>query len=229
MRPTPLKFSTARRIVGPTLFAVQLLPAMVSLLWAQVSTGDSPTHPNLAGMTSKQRYEALKFTTPAYRREALRLVIEEANRVAREVQLPEKLPITQSDLLEAYISPPRMSQALGIFGTVTTSNYTYYVSVANKFSFLTKRNLESDYEKIKAHVPLAHKPDQHKRSLSTRDPDSHRRFDGRKGTPTRLHGENPRLNPRRPKRQTLRADLLDCLGKQASRRRRHRHGQWCLN
>jgi hypothetical protein len=123
---------------------------MVSLLLAQESTGDSTTRPNVGGMTSRQRYKTLTFTTPAYYREALRLIIEEANRVARELQLPEKLPITQTNLVEAYISPPRMSQALGTFGTVTTSNYTYYVSVANKFSFLTRRNLQSDHEKLKA-------------------------------------------------------------------------------
>ena len=101
-------------------------------------------------MTSKQRFEATVFTTSAYREEARWLLIEEANRVARDLQLPEKLPITQADLLETYISTPRVSQMLGTFGTVTTSNYTYCVSVANRFSFLTKRNLEADYAKLKA-------------------------------------------------------------------------------
>jgi len=150
MRFTSPQFGRARRICGARFLAVQLLPAMVSLLLAQESTGDSTTRPNVGGMTSRQRYKTLTFTTPAYYREALRLIIEEANRVARELQLPEKLPITQTNLVEAYISPPRMSQALGTFGTVTTSNYTYYVSVANKFSFLTRRNLQSDHEKLKA-------------------------------------------------------------------------------
>jgi hypothetical protein len=150
MRATPTKFSTTKNVCGSALLAVQLLAVMNSLSCAQESISGTLANTNLGGLTSKQRYEALKFTTPAYRREALRLLIEEANRVAREPQLPEKLPIAQSDLLEAYISPPRMSQALGTFGTVTTSNYIYCVSVANKFSFLVKRKLEAGYAKLKA-------------------------------------------------------------------------------
>ena len=150
MRATPPKFGTTKSVCGPTLLAVLLLATMISLLRGQESISGSLPNTNLGGLTSKQRYEALKFTTPAYRKEALRLLIEEANRVASELQLPEKLPITQADLVETYISPPRMSQLVGTLGTVTTSNYTYCVSVANKFSFLVKRNLQSDYAKLKA-------------------------------------------------------------------------------
>jgi hypothetical protein len=36
-------------------------------------------------------------------------------------------------------------------GSLTTSNYTYYVSVGNKFSFLVKRSLNKDYEALMAH------------------------------------------------------------------------------
>jgi hypothetical protein len=95
-------------------------------------------------MNPKERFNALTFTTPAYRNEALRLVIEEANRVAQELNLQEQLPITQTNLLEAYISPPRMAQGMKAIGNITTSNYVYYVSVGNKFSFLVRTHLEEE-------------------------------------------------------------------------------------
>lgn len=83
-------------------------------------------------------------TTPAYQKEALRLVIEEANRVAQELNLPEQLPILQTNLLEAYITPPRMAQGMKAIGNITTSNYVYYISVGNKFSFLVRTRLEEE-------------------------------------------------------------------------------------
>ncbi len=36
-------------------------------------------------------------------------------------------------------------------GNITSSNYTYYISVSNKFSYLAKRNLESGYDQLRAH------------------------------------------------------------------------------
>jgi len=91
------------------------------------------------------------FTTKAYREEALRLIIEEANCVARELNLPESLPITETNLLEVYITPPRIAQGMRALGNITTSNYTYYISVDNKFSFLVRRNLEQEYSNLRAH------------------------------------------------------------------------------
>src|ERR1035438_1714866 len=53
-------------------------------------------------MTSKQRLQALKFTTPAYNKEALRLMLNEANSVARELDLQEAIPITESNLVAKH-------------------------------------------------------------------------------------------------------------------------------
>lgn len=89
------------------------------------------------------------FTTRAYHNEALRLVIKEAEKAARELQLPEKFPIITNDLVEAFIPPPAYAKKGRGLGTITTSNYFYSVAVGNKFSFLTKRNLEQDYEQLK--------------------------------------------------------------------------------
>jgi hypothetical protein len=106
---------------------------------------------------SQERLRQMTFTTPAYQNEALRLIIDEANRVARELQLHEPLPITKSNLIETYIGPPWMAKRNRGVGNVTTSNYTYFVTVGNKFSFLTKRNLERDYDPLetKYHWPLS--------------------------------------------------------------------------
>jgi serpin B len=98
--------------------------------------------------TSNQRWQTLTFSTPAYKKEALRLVIQEANGIAHNLNLPENLPITESNLTASYICPPRM---LGSgFGNITTSNYTYYITIGDKFSFLEKRNMEQDYRQLKA-------------------------------------------------------------------------------
>jgi hypothetical protein len=107
--------------------------------------------PNWAGTTARQRYEKLNFTTPAYQKEAVRLVIEEANHVAQQLNLQENLPITESNLVAAFISPPQMIK-IG-FGNITTSNYTYYVTVSDKFSYLEKHFpdvMKKDYAELKA-------------------------------------------------------------------------------
>ncbi|MGA3282936.1 MAG: hypothetical protein ABSD57_00565 [Verrucomicrobiota bacterium] len=86
----------------------------------------------------------LMFTTEAYRKEALRLVIQEANKVAQELKLPEQLPINDTNLLQCYISPYGMSRFKKTIGNVTTSNYTYYCSIGDKFSFLERSHQDSD-------------------------------------------------------------------------------------
>jgi hypothetical protein len=58
-----------------------------------------PGVPNPIGPNGKYT-PALMFTTKAYHDEAFRLVLQEANRVAAELRLPEKLPITEADLVE---------------------------------------------------------------------------------------------------------------------------------
>lgn len=119
------------------------------LTFAEDTASTNQTH-DLMQMTSKERFQQLKFTTPAYRKEALRLVIEEANQVAHELNLLEPLPIVETNLVSAYIPAPGMARRLGGgLGNITTSNYTYYVSVANKFSFLEKRNMEQEYIRLR--------------------------------------------------------------------------------
>jgi len=117
---------------------------------AQDAANSSPSN-SPARAASKQRFQQLMFTTPAYRSEALRLIVGEANRVAAELNLPESLPIVESNLVSTYIPAPGMARRLGGgLGNITTSNYTYYVSVANKLSFLEKKNMEQEYLRLRS-------------------------------------------------------------------------------
>lgn len=128
-----------------------LICLLLTTVWSlstQAST-NSLVSPDWSKMTSQQRVQALTFTTPAYRKDALQLIIEEANRVAQELNLPEQLPITQTNLLEAYISPPRLAYASKRLGNITTSNYNYCVSVGDKFSFLVRTHLEEEERRAK--------------------------------------------------------------------------------
>ena len=88
-----------------------------------------------------------RFTTSAYDRAALRLLLDEVNKAARELQLPEKLPITPESLVEVHIQPPFWSERAGTFGSVSTSNYHYYASQGNKLSYIV-RNLGASDERL---------------------------------------------------------------------------------
>jgi hypothetical protein len=83
-----------------------------------------------------------QFTTRAYQDEAFRLVIEEANKVAREMQLSESQPITKSNLTDAYIGSFGCNYQLRGVGSVTTSNYSYGIERDYKFSDLTLARLD---------------------------------------------------------------------------------------
>jgi hypothetical protein len=104
---------------------------------------------NQMELTAKERFHQLIFTTPAYRREALRLIIEEANRIAQELNLPEQLPIVKRNLVETYIPSPQSAQNLKSIGNVATSNYYYAVYSGGRFS-VGREHLEDEYEGLKA-------------------------------------------------------------------------------
>lgn len=91
------------------------------------------------------------FTTAAYNGKVLQLLLNEASKVANELRLPEDLPIVKSNLVAVYIPPPRLSQRLGgALGNITTSNYTYYISIGNKFSFLEHTHLSQTIQKLRS-------------------------------------------------------------------------------
>ena len=100
-------------------------------------------------MTSKDRLSAITFTTPAYQQAVLSAVIDEANKVAKDLDLSELLPIAKTNLLAAYISPPKTAHLTRRLGNITTSNYVYYVSCDNKFSSLVATHLETSLDGYK--------------------------------------------------------------------------------
>ena len=79
----------------------------------------------------------------------MELLAEEASRVARELGLPEKLPVTETDLVGAYVPPPGLAERIGAVGTISTSNYNYYMSVGYKFSFLDRVDLHAECERLR--------------------------------------------------------------------------------
>lgn len=93
-------------------------------------------------LTLNLRYR--RFTTEAYRQAALKVLLEDANRVARELGLPEKLPIEPADLVEIFIQPPAWSDQEGGFGTISTTNYHYFASENNKLGHIEWNRRESE-------------------------------------------------------------------------------------
>jgi hypothetical protein len=86
----------------------------------------------------------INFTTRRYQQAAIKLVLQEANRVAKELQLSENLPITESNIVGAFISPFGYNYTYKRIGTITTTNYCYYVSLDNKFCYLEGTHQEQD-------------------------------------------------------------------------------------
>jgi hypothetical protein len=91
------------------------------------------TNGNVVGLSHQ-------FTTKEYRHAAVMLILQEANRVAQELQLSEQLPIMESNLTEAGITPFGYNYIKKTIGSVSTSNYVYYVSQGNRFSNLGVAN-----------------------------------------------------------------------------------------
>jgi hypothetical protein len=86
----------------------------------------------------------------AYRNAVLNAITTEVNNIAIELQLPEKLPIANTNVVTSYIVPPQLVERLGAVGNVTTANYTYYFSVGKKFSFVSSIGLEQEYAELRS-------------------------------------------------------------------------------
>ena len=99
---------------------------------------------NIGATNSLGPYGTLKdsYTTYAYRAEARSLMIKEANRVAKDLNLPETLPITEGNVVGGFTSPFAFAYRLGMIGRVVTQNYDYAISVSNRFSYLTIANYD---------------------------------------------------------------------------------------
>jgi hypothetical protein len=81
------------------------------------------------------------LTTEAFTKEARRLLLEEATKVAAELRLPEELPLTESNIVQSYISPFGLAYTDKAIGNVTSRRYWYMANANWKFSGLTIANL----------------------------------------------------------------------------------------
>jgi hypothetical protein len=120
-----------------------LLLSVAGISLASPADDLPPGVPNPIGPDGKYT-PALMFTTKSYHDEAFRLVLQEANRVATELGLPEKLPITEADLVGRFINAFGYAHVTKAIGNVTTRNYTYYLSQGNKFSYLEGTHQDAD-------------------------------------------------------------------------------------
>ena len=93
---------------------------------------------------TRENAPATSFSTNAYQREGLRLLVEEANKVAEELLLPEERPITQTALVQSYVCPFARAQVRRAVGMIATRNYAYYVTKDNKFCYLEKTRQEDE-------------------------------------------------------------------------------------
>lgn len=100
-----------------------------------------PGVPNPIGPDGRYT-QAMSFTTRAYQSEALKEVIQEANRVAEQLQLPEQLPITTTNVVKTFINPFGYAYAKKAVGNVTTKHYAYYVSKGNRLSYIESPHQE---------------------------------------------------------------------------------------
>src|SRR5260221_9518428 len=103
----PRDHSNLHQITVMQRLSIMCLFGLLGFLPPRGSADEAPKHP----LVSKSEEDILghlphwRFTTDAYKREALRLLIQEANSVARDLRLDESLPITTNSLTEIYIGP----------------------------------------------------------------------------------------------------------------------------
>jgi hypothetical protein len=127
-------------------------PSVPSFLMPDYSETGRPLPlgvPKVVDTNGNVIYVPPRFTSRAYQKEATKLVIQEANEVALELQLADTLPITESNA-QVYISPFGFAYAHRMVGTVQTENFVYYVSLANKFSYLEGTHQLEDCRKYLA-------------------------------------------------------------------------------
>jgi hypothetical protein len=94
----------------------------------------------------------------AYQKEAFSLVLQEANKAAKELNLHEELPITETNLTEFHITGyGRTRIHAKPIGNVSTKDYCYYVSVDHRLSDIESVHQDQDALKwrVKYKWPLS--------------------------------------------------------------------------
>lgn len=107
-----------------------------------------PGVPRTVETNGKVVYIPETFTTKLYQAAAFQLVLQEANQVAKDMQLPEELPVTETNVTGAYIGSFGYNYSVRSIGDVTTKNYYYGVLRGDKFSHIIVANYEQTCMKL---------------------------------------------------------------------------------
>ena len=103
-----------------------------------------PGVPRVVDTNGNIIYVPEKFTSKAFQAEALNMVIDEANQVAKELNLLEELPITKTNLVDLVIGPFGFTYAFQKIGNITTKHYVYGVEQGYKFSLIVRATFSAD-------------------------------------------------------------------------------------
>lgn len=125
-----------RHSLAQSLSSSQPLPDYLMPHYSDVGRPLPPGVPRAVDTNGNVVFVPLAFNSKKYQEAALKLVLREANSVAEELNLTNDIPITVSNLVEFHVSPFGFAYAYRRIGFVATKNYSYYVSLGNKFSFL---------------------------------------------------------------------------------------------
>jgi hypothetical protein len=122
--------------------------ALLALFCPRASGDDLPSGvPNPIGPDGKWQPRNSMFTTQAYQKEALKLMLHEANQVAAELELQERLPIEATNLVEHFVVPFGYAHIKKAIGTITTENYVYSMARDDKFCYLVGTHQNADCRK----------------------------------------------------------------------------------
>ena len=134
--------ATLRTLACNGLFhLVFCLPLLAESPVTSASASTNYLVPLLIRSDGKLTADAYTFTTPAYEHAVLVALISQANEVARSLELPEELPITQECICQGFVVRPGLTRLPpGMIGTIATRHFVYYASVGHKLSYIEAQN-----------------------------------------------------------------------------------------
>jgi hypothetical protein len=96
-----------------------------------------------------------RFTTRQYQQAAAKLALQEANQVAKQLRLPEDLPITETNATGIGITPFGFNYIHKGIGSISTKHYVYYITQDYKFNQLDVADYDATCLKLeKQPVPI---------------------------------------------------------------------------
>jgi hypothetical protein len=81
---------------------------------------------------------------------AIGLLLDQMNKLAEELSLPEKLPITKNDIVGVALTPPMAAKESKSLGSLSTAKYKYSFCLDDKFSALEPNfsKTTNDYQRL---------------------------------------------------------------------------------